>query len=95
MEFVHVVSRIIQQISADILVPQCQGEPTIPPVFAGAVQAAIVVTVRLPIEEVNAVIVALEAACVAVDHVERHGDTMDVADIDKGSSVGLAPIADA
>src|SRR5690242_602819 len=87
MEFLHVMPGIIEEIVTNILIPHREGEAA-GTAFVCAVKAVIIISVWLAVEEIDAVIVAFEAAAVAVDNIECDGDGVDVAQVDENLELG-------
>jgi hypothetical protein len=87
MEFFHVVPSIIEKIVTNVLIPHREGQ-TAGAALVCAVKTTIIISDRLAIEEVDAVIVPFEAAAMAVDDIECDGDAVDMAQIDENLELG-------
>ena len=91
----HVVQSVVQQELPDILVPQRKREPPGAAVLIGKVQAVVVIAhVRHAIKVVQASIVQRtvhgKAAGMVVHHIERHRDSIHMAEVDQRLQLRVA-----
>ena len=78
--------RVVPEEPANLSFPIGEHEAARPP-LVGEVEAPVVVSVRLPVEEIDALVAEIAAGMVVHD-VENDGDAVDVEQVDDGHQLG-------
>jgi len=88
MEFLDIVPCIVEEVSANVTIPQRKGETARAAILISEIEAVVIVAlIRHAIEIIEAIVVELaiygKAAGVVVGHVERDADAVNVTQIDQ------------
>ena len=88
MEFFNIVAGVVQQKSANVVIPHRKCQPAGAAVLIGKIQAIVIIAVVWhTIEVVNAIVVESavysKTASMVVDDIKRNGDAINVTQIDQ------------